>query len=230
MLNPKEVLVRNIGIYDEEESAIIKVIKVRLCKEIRFESATVIGGSLLAKWRATGITGEKRSSCKSSMWQRVVQLWLFPIPDSFDCHVTPYFSRRGFAFVNDVYRATDWSIGLEGYNIKRNAYPWSLIFPHDFKLASHNRKLINGGSSEYKGEYCKTPIGETATFRQFAKSHRVLLFIVSLGFSCCGTFFLLFGGYCFAIQGLYLRKLLLCVSLGVLSFAFVFALAHASYR
>lgn len=104
-----------------------------------------------------------------------------------------------------------------------------LVFPHGIKLSASNDELIDRNNGEYASKYQDAPFGDGAAFRRFARSHKALLFIISLGLGCIGNFFLFFGGYHFAIRQPNLRYLLLCALLGTFAFALVFALAHASY-
>jgi hypothetical protein len=107
--------------------------------------------------------------------------------------------------------------------------PGPLIFSHRIELADSDGERITSDYSEHQREGGNTPISEAAAFNDFAKSHKILLFLILLGVAFLGGFWLLFGGYHFAVRKPNLVYLLLCLLAGVLAFALVFAFAHASY-
>ena len=137
--------------------------------------------------------------------------------------------RRRFSKISKDYGnhkdSVDRSHSLFG---SRNLEPWSLINLHLVELTVHNGELVDSSSRQHSSKPYEEPIRKAATFDSFAKSHRLLFFLVSLIFSFCACFCLSFGVY-LSVQNWSVWQFLLYVFLGVLFFSLVFALAHASY-
>jgi hypothetical protein len=109
-----------------------------------------------------------------------------------------------------------------------DAYPSTLFSLHNLKLTAENNELVDCSSGNYGCEQSKKPVYNARSFKDFAQSHKVLLFALSLFLSLCGVVCLIYGTdfYARGGSGLYTLVWLLCF---ILFFALVFMFAHASY-
>ncbi len=172
-----------------------------------------------------GVTGEADSL---QLLVRVVKGWTLVAVEYFQHKSGLELFGGSLASILNLKIQNHWlsNVALR-FNI-RNIYPRSLIFLHNVQLSVQNDKLVDTGKSQYAREDSNDAIGKATLSPQFEESfpraHRWLLFILSGGLSCVGIFCLLL-----AFDQTSIRLCFLYVGLAVLSFALVFAFAHAGF-
>jgi hypothetical protein len=229
VFHPKKIAVVEGGIDDKEYATVFEIIRFRLRKGVANNSLSILRKPIPLKMGIRSSGREKRPGAESVPRSGIIQSGLLPVCNLFYGYIAQYGAGGSLSIVDEVNKALNRAVLSNAVNANRETKPRTLIFPHRIKLTASNHQLINGDNGERQSECSYAPIRETAAFNGFAKSHRILLFVVSLGISFIGGFWLLFGSYHWAVREPNLVRLLLCLLAGAISFALVFALAHASY-